>query len=158
MSKEHNPDAIVNPINCPCGSNRPYLDCCLPLHQGTAAETPEALMRSRYCAFVKKLPNYLLDTWHPSTRPKQLDLTDSPDWVSLEVLQSDEQGDKGHVHFRAVYRADNGWGYLEEHSSFVREAGGWYYVQGETRDGAFKPGRNDPCPCGSGRKFKQCCR
>lgn len=142
---------------CPCGAGRAYESCCLPLHHGVVAETPEALMRSRYAAFVKNLPSYLLETWHSSTRPDRLDLDDSPDWVSLEVLESDQQGDKGQVHFRAIYRVDKGWGYLEERSDFVREAGRWYYLSGKTRDGQLKPGRNDPCPCGSGRKFKQCC-
>lgn len=142
---------------CLCGSGKSYADCCQPLHLGSVAETPEALMRSRYTAFVKKLSEYLLQTWHPSTRPGQLDLSESPGWVSLEVLDSNRQNDKGQVHFRAICRTDKGWGYLEEHSDFVREAGRWYYLRGKTRDGQLKPGRNDPCPCGSGRKFKQCC-
>lgn len=142
---------------CSCGSGEPYELCCRDLHEGLAAETPEALMRSRYAAFVKKLPDYLLQTWHPSTRPDQIDLTGSPDWVSLEVLASDQQDDNGQVHFQAIYKAGNGWGYLEEHSDFIREAGRWYYLKGKTSDGRLKPGRNDPCPCGSGQKFKQCC-
>lgn len=144
-------------LKCPCRAGQPYEDCCLPFHHGAAAETPETLMRSRYTAFVKNLPSYLLETWHSSTRPDRLDLDDAPNWVSLEVLASNQQGDKDQVHFRAIYRADKGWGYLEEHSDFVREAGRWYYLRGRARDGQLKPGRNDPCLCGSGRKFKQCC-
>ncbi|MEC9085421.1 MAG: SEC-C metal-binding domain-containing protein, partial [Pseudomonadota bacterium] len=50
-----------------------------------------------------------------------------------------------------------GWGYLEERSDFSKENGRWFYREGETREGVLKPGRNDPCPCGSGRKFKACC-
>jgi len=142
---------------CPCGSGLSYAACCQPLHQGGAAASPEALMRSRYCAFVLRLDDYLLRSWHPSIRPAQLDLQDSPDWKALQVLQAREQVDAGQVHFRAIYRADRDWGFLEEESGFVREAGHWYYLSGSTREGVLKPGRNDPCPCGSGRKFKACC-
>lgn len=143
---------------CPCGSQLPYGQCCQPVHQGQPALSPEALMRSRYSGFVLGLSDYLRQSWHPTTRPAHLDLTDSPDWVALQVLSSGQQGDSGNVHFRAIYRAGDGFGYLEEASSFVREDDHWFYVSGETSEGALKPGRNDPCPCGSGRKFKTCCR
>ncbi|WP_372972458.1 YchJ family protein [Marinobacter sp.] len=143
---------------CPCGSGYPYQDCCRRYHQGVeVAPTPEALMRSRYTAFVLKLTGYLLSTWHPDTRPASLPLDDSPDWTALQVLSSGEQGNRGQVHFRAVYRLSGSFGYLEEASDFVREDGRWFYVSGETREGHLDPGRNDRCPCGSGRKFKACC-
>ena len=114
-------------------------------------------MRSRYCAFGNGLTDYLLATWHPDTRPEHLDLGNSPDWTSLQILAADQSGDRGDVQFRAIYRAGEAWGYLQEHSSFIRENGRWFYVSGETREGQLKPGRNDLCPCGSGRKFKACC-
>ncbi len=114
-------------------------------------------MRSRFSAFAQNKADYLLATWHPSTRPRDLDLANSPDWVGLSVLASDASGDQGKVHFRAYYRAGEQWRFLEEHSDFVREAGHWFYVSGKTRDESFKPGRNDSCLCGSGRKFKRCC-
>lgn len=114
-------------------------------------------MRSRFTAFVLKLEDYLRTSWHQSTRPLTLDLQDSPDWVALQVLDSKQTGDRGQVHFKAVYRLPSGWGYLEENSEFVREQGQWYYLQGEPQEGILKPGRNEPCPCGSGRKFKTCC-
>lgn len=142
---------------CPCGSGVLYENCCQPLHQGTPASSPERLMRSRYCAFVLKLSDYLLRSWHTSTRPAQLNLDDSPDWKSLQVMQASEQGDAGFVHFRAIYKTGDGWGFLEEESDFVREQEHWCYRSGKTREGALKPGRNDPCPCGSGRKSKVCC-
>lgn len=142
---------------CPCGSGNSYTLCCQPLHQGLAAASPEVLMRSRYTAFYKKLADYLLKTWHASTRPANLDLSNSPQWVSLQVLSSSEDGSSGQVHFRAIYRAGKEWGYLEEHSDFVREQGLWYYLSGNTSEGVLRPGRNDPCPCGSGRKYKNCC-
>ncbi|MBY6221805.1 YchJ family protein [Marinobacter nauticus] len=143
--------------NCPCGSGKAYQLCCQPCHAGAPADTPEALMRSRFSAFVVKDADYLLATWHPETRPAELDLSGSPEWVSLQVLSSSAGADTGRVHFRAVYRAGGGWGYLEERSDFSKENGRWFYREGETREGVLKPGRNDPCPCGSGRKFKACC-
>ncbi|WP_322002068.1 YchJ family protein [Marinobacter alexandrii] len=142
---------------CPCGSTLAYEQCCQPLHRGEAAATPEALMRSRYSAFVVGQADYLLATWHPSTRPVELSLEWSPDWVSLTILDSSEAGEAGQVHFRAVHRVGDGWGYLEEQSQFVREQGRWLYVTGDTSEGQLKPGRNDRCPCGSGRKYKACC-
>jgi SEC-C motif domain protein len=142
---------------CPCGSGHPYGDCCQQFHLGTPAATPEALMRTRYTAYVAGLADYLLATWHSSTRPRSLALDDSPHWVSLQVLSSGQAGDVGHVHFRAIHTADEGWRYLEEKSRFVCEEGRWFYVAGEVSSGVVKPGRNDPCPCGSGRKFKKCC-
>jgi SEC-C motif-containing protein len=67
---------MVAPIStpCPCGSPHPYDACCQPLHQGAAAASAEALMRSRYSAYVLGLEDYLLATWHADTRPAALDL------------------------------------------------------------------------------------
>jgi SEC-C motif-containing protein len=143
---------------CPCGNGAGYEHCCRPLHLGRPAASPEALMRSRYSAFCLSLVDYLLASWHPATRPGVLDLAGSPRWSGLAVLASAERGDSGQVHFRAVYPAAPGWGYLEEQAEFVREAGRWYYLGGTTREGQWQPGRNEPCPCGSGRKYKVCCR
>ncbi|GGC68752.1 hypothetical protein GCM10011362_16610 [Marinobacter halophilus] len=114
-------------------------------------------MRSRYAAFVMKNRDYVLKTWHPDTRPADLSLEDSPQWASLQIIDSDAAGDTGRVHFRAVYRSGGGWGYLEEMSAFVRENERWLYLSGDTTEGQLKPGRNERCPCGSGRKFKACC-
>jgi SEC-C motif-containing protein len=114
-------------------------------------------MRSRYAAFVQNLPDYLLKTWHHSTRPETLSLDDSPNWTALKILGSTQTGNQGTVHFRAVYRLGSGWGFLEENSDFLLEDGRWYYAQGNTSEGQLKPGRNEPCPCGSGKKHKACC-
>lgn len=143
---------------CPCGSGQPYSECCQRFHAGDlAADTPEALMRSRYSAFVMKLPDYLRGTWHPTSRPASLPLEDSPDWAALQILSARAGDDRGQVHFRALYRVPGGFGYLEEVSDFVREDGRWFYLSGTPREGRLNPGRNDRCPCGSGRKFKTCC-
>lgn len=114
-------------------------------------------MRSRYSAFVLKLCDYLLASWHPDTRPTDLALGDSPQWASLQILGSEDKGNQGKVHFRAIYRTANGWGYLEEVSEFLQEGGRWYYHSGAPHEGTLKPGRNELCPCGSGKKFKACC-
>lgn len=121
--------------SCPCGSKLNYEVCCEPLHQGAPAASPEALMRSRYTAFVLALDTYLLRSWHPSTRPSALDLTDSPQWVQLQILESHQQGSGGRVHFRALFRDAAGLGFLQEISDFIREGGQWYYVAGEPREG-----------------------
>ena len=151
------PSAADN--SCPCGSSLSYGECCRRYHQGIPAKAPDALMRARYTAFALGKTDYLLQTWHPSTRPTELDAGTSPNWISLQVLASGQQGNRGQVHFRATYKADGnqGWGYLEEISEFVHENQQWYYVSGKTTEGVLKPGRNDRCPCGSGRKYKACC-
>lgn len=146
-----------DPRDCPCGSSLTYAVCCGNCHRGQPAATPEALMRSRYSGFVLGLADYLLATWHPDTRPATLDLSESPDWASLRILDTTDCGDTGRVHFQAIYRAGKGWACLEEHSEFVKEGGRWYYLRGETSEKDMKPGRNEPCPCGSGKKYKACC-
>nr|WP_157755430.1 YchJ family protein [Marinobacter salinus] len=143
--------------SCPCGSGQSYDTCCGRIHLGEPADSPEVLMRSRYSAFVLGLVDYLVATWHSSTRPETLSLENSPDWTSLRILGSAMSDHSGTVHFQAIYRAGKGWGYLEEHSDFVKVDGRWYYLKGNTSEGLLKPGRNEPCPCGSGKKHKACC-
>lgn len=145
---------------CPCGSGRDFADCCAPALAGERpAATAERLMRSRFTAFVRGDSAYLLASWHPRTRPASLDLQDQPRWERLEILGTEagrEADDSGRVEFAAHYRTDAGAGCLHEISRFVREAGRWFYLDGIQPKPA-KPGRNAPCPCGSGRKYKHCC-
>nr|WP_081586804.1 YchJ family metal-binding protein [Alloalcanivorax dieselolei] len=142
---------------CPCQSGLEYSRCCQPFHQGEPAPTPEALMRSRYSAFVLNDTAYAKASWHPATRPASLTLDDGEQWCALRVLGSGVQGDQGWVHFHAVAREADGFVVLEERSRFVAESGRWFYLNGEHEIRPLKPGRNDPCPCGSGKKFKKCC-
>lgn len=118
---------------CPCGSGQPYGRCCAPLHEGVPAASAEALMRSRYSAYVLKLEDYLLATWHPDTRPSELDLAaDGSKWLGLEVkkhLQQDET--HATVEFVARYRIAGKGHRLHEISRFVREGGRWYYRDGD---------------------------
>lgn len=145
------------PESCPCNSVRRYVECCGRFHVGVPAHTPEALMRSRYSAFVLGVDDYLRETWHSSTRPAALNLDAATRWVRLEVLDHGQEDEQGRVHFRATFREGRRWGVLEEDSRFVHEEGRWYYLDGTPSVTRLKPGRNDTCPCGSGRKFKGCC-
>ena len=116
---------------CACGSGLAYPRCCEPWHLGSPAPTAEALMRSRYSAYVLNLHDYLLATWHESTRP--LSLEDLPTrWLGLEVKWHAQQ-DESHatVEFVARFRAEGRGHRLHEVSRFVRESGRWFYVDGE---------------------------
>lgn len=143
---------------CPCGSKQRYGECCEHFHLGEATPpTPEALMRSRYCAFAMGLADYLLETWHPDTRPSSLgDLSDT-EWMRLDILEHAQSGDSGRVRFRATFRERRRWAVLEEDSRFVYREARWVYQDGVPNVSRLKPGRNDPCPCGTGYKFKSCC-
>jgi SEC-C motif-containing protein len=123
----------VTTERCPCLSGNPYDECCGPLHAGAPAPTAERLMRSRFSAFALGLPGYLLDSWHPSTRPASLDLDPEQRWTRLDILSTRSGGpfdSSGTVAFRAWWRSGTERGTLEETSEFVRESGRWYYVDG----------------------------
>lgn len=79
---------------CPCGSGKAYAQCCQRYHNGEAAPNAEALMRSRYAAFVLELEPYLLATWHADSRPDQLDLQEppKPKWIGLQVKRHEQEG------------------------------------------------------------------
>lgn len=114
-------------------------------------------MRSRYVAYIELRMDYLRDSWHPDTRPAGLDPDRETQWRRLEIVSSNEEGNRGEVHFRATWQAVDRWGVLEEMSRFVREDGRWLYHSGDVIHHNLKPGRNDSCPCGSGAKYKKCC-
>jgi len=117
---------------CPCLSGLPYEECCAPLHRGkSAAPTAERLMRSRYSAFAVGDADYLLRTWHPTTRPSSLDLDAGIRWYRLDILRRDGGGmsdAQGIVEFEAFFRSPDGPGSQREISTFVRESGEWFYV------------------------------
>ena len=127
---------MLNPAACPCGSAKSYAACCGRWHEGPQAlqaPTAQDLMRSPYSAFVlDKLP-YLLDTWHPSTRPASLD-PNPPGlkWLGLAIKQARPQdADHATVEFVARSRLAGRASRLHEVSRFVRESGRWYYVDGD---------------------------
>lgn len=128
----------MNPLtDCPCGSGVPYQDCCQPFHNATLwPRTALALMRSRYSAYVLKNSDYLLKTWHKTTRPGHFEVEKDLFWQSLEIIATTKgqiRDSRGQVHFRANYALSSGEvGCLEEISDFKKDAKGhWVYVDGE---------------------------
>lgn len=122
-------------ILCPCGSNGKYTDCCGQYLDGDeAAPTAGALMRSRYTAYTLGREDYLLATWHHSTRPASLDLATEPrsKWLGLGVKRHEQQDEKhATVEFVARYKVKGRAHRLHEASRFVREDGRWFYVDGD---------------------------
>ena len=119
---------------CPCGTGLSYGECCGKYHTGTNAPTAEALMRSRFSAFVTGDEEYLLRTWDPVTRPEALDLADSPiRFYRLDILDTQGGGlmdSSGVVEFEAFYKG-SAVGSQRERSSFRRFDGTWVYSTGE---------------------------
>ncbi len=120
-------------------------------------------MRSRYTAFCVSNAEYLEATHHPAQRePHERQALEASfegtDWLGLKVLHVNEtrmQEGIGSVEFAAFYKNQNGVGQLHEVSEFVLESGQWFYVQGQSLE-PIKIGRNDPCWCSSGKKYKKC--
>ncbi|MFC9561006.1 YchJ family protein [Agromyces sp. NPDC056965] len=120
---------------CPCRSGSTFGECCGPLLARTAdAPTAVQLMRSRYTAFAIGDAEYLRATWHPETRPADLDLDDETTWLALEIVATERGGPfdrDGEVEFRATHRSEGERGVLHERSRFLREDGRWFYVDGD---------------------------
>ncbi|MEW8625655.1 MAG: YchJ family protein [Candidatus Thiodiazotropha sp.] len=157
---------------CYCGSGVEFDACCGPILDGNAqAETAEALMRARYCAFVVNKPEFLHQSLHPDHRhDHDVNATrrwaENSEWLRLEVVDSSAGGvddEEGSVEFIATYKEQGMVRPHHEISRFSKQDGSWYFVDGklvapqtEVRKQP-KVGRNDPCPCGSGKKYKKCC-
>ena len=147
---------------CPCGSGAPLEACCGPVIAGSPAPTAEVLMRSRYTAFVQGNITHIRSTYAREHRADVSNDLPSVDWTGLEIMGTSGGGagdDTGTVDFAAHYRQDGTLRTHRENSNFHREDGRWLYVDGviAPQAPAGKTGRNDPCPCGSGKKFKKCC-
>jgi SEC-C motif-containing protein len=114
-----------------------YADCCgrfVDHFNNTPAPDAEHLMRSRYSAFVLERADYLLATWHSSTRPASLEFDAGAKWLGLEVREHKTTGaDTAEVEFVARYRLDGRAVRMHERSRFVREDGRWFYVDGDQR-------------------------
>jgi SEC-C motif domain protein len=117
---------------CACGSAQTYAVCCALLHSGAAALTAQALMRSRYAAYVLRLDAYVQSTWHRSTRPDDVSAQNGLQWLGLTVKRVwDGALDEAFVEFIARYKIGGGRAErLHEVSRFVREGGHWFYVDG----------------------------
>ena len=158
--------------NCPCGSGTPYAECCEPIINGEKpAETARELMQARYSAYAKKQTDFLLTSLHPDHRedydPKQTrNWAEGSEWQGLEIIATDAGGPEdtsGTVEFIADYTAKGRRNRHHELASFEKHEGTWYFTDGAAvppkqvvRTGP-KTGRNEPCPCGSGKKYKKCC-
>lgn len=120
---------------CPCGSHKKYTECCgCFVDKNEIPATAEALMRSRYIAYTLLREDYLLATWHSSTRPEKLGLSDeaTSKWLGLQVKRHEQQDDThALVEFVARYKVAGRAHRLHETSRFVREDGRWFYVDGD---------------------------
>ena len=157
---------------CPCGSGLSYAECCKPYITGkTIPATAVALMRSRYTAYTRSEIDYLFNTSGPDIREEfnheaSRTWADSADWQGLAILDvegGDETDETGKVEFLARYQVKEKVCDHHELAKFARVEGKWCFMDGlvkgpePVRREGPKVGRNDPCPCGSDRKFKKCC-
>ena len=161
---------------CPCRATATdklsFAACCEPyLARAKDAPTAETLMRSRYSAFAKADVDYLFETLAEDQRTDfdraaTTDWAKKSEWLGLEILSTEagmENDQTGEVNFAAHFTRDNKKLTHRERSLFRRDAQGrWRFakelsVKGETIVLGPQPGRNDPCPCGSGKKYKKCC-
>ncbi len=119
---------------CPCGSGTAYPACCGRYLGGEAqAPTAELLMRSRYTAFARGDSGYLLETWHPATRPSRVRIDPAQRWIGLRIVARElggEKDDTGTVEFVARYKVAGRGHRLQESSRFERINGRWYYLDG----------------------------
>ena len=156
---------------CPCGSGSNFDECCGPIiNGGTLAPTPEALMRSRFTAYVHGDLDHIESTHAKEVRDNfnrsaAESTANSVEWISLEICDTSDGGeddDTGTVEFAARFKQDGELMVHRERSNFRREEGRWVYVDGKMNPKGKprrveKVGRNEPCPCGSGKKYKKCC-
>ena len=154
---------------CPCGSGSSFADCCEPIIKGSReSETAEELMRARYSAFATGAIDFIVASTHSRTR-KEIDLafirewSETSTWRGLEILETKQVNDnKAFVSFEAQFTQGGEDHRHREKSLFERENGAWRFVTGDdlknptVRYETPRPGRNDPCPCGSGKKYKKC--
>ncbi|MBJ78879.1 MAG: YchJ family metal-binding protein [Nitrospinaceae bacterium] len=166
--------------DCPCGTGFPYTDCCGPLIRGAvSADTAEDLMRSRFTAFAKGQWDYIEQTRYPDGQElsawyKSKFLHDGISWTRLEIFDvknGEVPDEEGEVGFVAHYTENGEDKTLQEVSRFIKEDGKWYYNEHESKVVSSEPtslskpftrdqpkvGRNDPCSCGSKKKYKKCC-
>ena len=150
--------------SCPCNPDKELSECCGPFLAGDIKPlTAEALMRSRYTAYVNGEFNYLLNTWHESRREAAPDFGALAGirWNGLEIIHSEAGGPEdreGTVEFKVQYQEAGTSHIMHEKSRFIREEDQWFYLDGKIMPlRSSKTGRNEPCPCGSGKKYKKCC-
>ncbi|MDA8431468.1 MAG: YchJ family protein [Nitrospiraceae bacterium] len=158
--------------NCSCGYSLSYEECCGPVIRGERpAATAEQVMRARYSAYARGEIAYLLSSLHPDHRSdfdekSTKKWAEGSEWHKLEIVETSGGGpedSEGMVEFVASYTEQGVRKDHHERAAFLKQEGNWYFVSGEPVPpkqvvrSAPKVGRNDPCPCGSGKKFKKCC-
>ncbi|MDR0567876.1 MAG: YchJ family protein [Spirochaetaceae bacterium] len=156
---------------CPCGSGASYSECCEPYITGVKQlSTAETLMRSRYSAYVEHAIDYIVDTCIRKEGNQDIDIqqtkswSEKSQWLGLNVLSVSQGGPEdteGSVEFEAVYEYEGLKDIHHEKAKFKKQNGKWLYDEGEIVPktivrSAPKVGRNDLCPCGSGKKYKRC--
>ena len=166
-------DKQISPQDpCPCGSGQTLELCCGPIMDGAPAQTAEALMRSRYTAYalghLTHLKNSLDAHWRASFDEEGTRTwSQGAVWQGLSILSTKgggQEDQEGEVEFVAAFKMDGQDQHMRERARFRKRAGHWYYVDGKTKSmqdpvvaSGPKVGRNDPCPCGSHKKYKKCC-
>ncbi len=159
-------------MQCPCKSEKKLSECCGPIIDGQRqAETAEQLMRARYSAYTQVNMDFIEQTHDPETK-SHIDMqssrewAESTTWTGLEIIETKDGGvgdEIGTVLFQATFETDEGVQHHHELSQFTKRNGQWFFsdaidptIRTVVRSEP-KIGRNDPCSCGSGKKFKKCC-
>lgn len=120
---------------CPCESGHALDLCCGPALEGlTLPSNAEALMRSRYTAYVNRDASYLLTSWHPQTRPPHIEFDPNQNWLGLRIKDVRHGAVESEVEFVARFKTDGRGHRLHERSRFVFEDDRWYYIDGEIQD------------------------
>ena len=155
---------------CPCGSDVAYDACCAPVIMGAhPAVTAEQLMRARYSAYVGAHMDFIFETTHPAQREGYdhagtKEWAENSEWLGLEIIatkQGEQTDNSGEVEFIARFREKEALREHHENAHFQKHDGSWYFAEAVMVKSrpvtVIKTGRNDPCTCGSGLKYKKCC-
>lgn len=158
-------------MSCYCGENKEFQDCCEPIiKKEFKAKTAEQLMRARYSAYCTHDMDFVEYTHHPQgadefNKEEALEWAKGSLWKNLEIVDTNlgqESDSQGEVEFKAYYEVNSTPLCHHERSRFEKVDGEWFFLDGDISNTPLKRsgpkvGRNDPCVCGSGKKFKKCC-
>lgn len=158
---------------CPCCSGKNYADCCESfVTEARLAPTAEEVMRARYSAYAKGGIAFIVSSTHPQRRAECDEKairswSENSEWTGFEIVSVEKGGaadDEGVVEFIAHFTEDRIKKTLHESAQFEKVDGAWYYLDSKihpqkpfVKPAEEKVNRNDPCPCGSGKKYKKCC-
>ena len=161
---------MIKDKHCHCGSKESFTECCQKIILDMSlAKTAEQLMRARYSSFIVLSYDFLRNTLDPTTRDSYDEESikkwaESAEWLGLEIVSckdGKESDTKGEVEFIATYMLDNEKKIHHEQATFIKKNNQWYFQEGKWVKPkpiqVVKIGRNEACPCGSGKKYKKCC-